>query len=145
MYHWSCCISISSRGVDGLSIPPPSAAAEPRARLLLDLEARCCFSDGTAITRAGELSEYRITLCFLPVLYLRYRHTALTLDQSGFAFGRGSSPAEGPSVSAVAGEAMAATGDYEPTPLSVQVRGMRTSGDAQARIQGNMLCSPSTR
>merc|ERR1711938_27111 len=33
----------------------------------------------------------------------------------------------------------ARTTGYEPSPLSVQVRGMRTSGDAQARIQDNMM------
>ena len=44
-------------------------------------------------------------------------------------------PAPGDEAAAAA----ARTTGYEPSPLSVQVRGMRTSGDAQARIQDNML------
>ena len=38
-----------------------------------------------------------------------------------------------------AAAAAARTTSYEPSPLSVQVRGMRTGGDAQKRIQDNML------
>ena len=44
-----------------------------------------------------------------------------------------------PALRVEAATAAAHTTGYEPSPLSVQVRGMRTGGDAQARIQDNML------
>ncbi|EOD29458.1 hypothetical protein EMIHUDRAFT_468558 [Emiliania huxleyi CCMP1516] len=64
--------------------------------------------------------------------------TTLRALLSGAQRGAGmeeTAPAPGDEAAAAA----ARTTGYEPSPLSVQVRGMRTSGDAQARIQDNML------
>ena len=49
-----------------------------------------------------------------------------------------------PALGDEAATAAVSTTGYEPSPLSMQVRGMRTGGDAQARIQGNMLLAFNT-
>ncbi|EOD31077.1 hypothetical protein EMIHUDRAFT_352830, partial [Emiliania huxleyi CCMP1516] len=71
--------------------------------------------------------------CTLPEALLALRAT-LSGAQGGVGVEE-AAPAPGDEAAAAA----ARTTGYEPSPLSVQVRGMRTSGDAQARIQDNML------
>ena len=71
--------------------------------------------------------------CTLPEALLALR--ALLSGAQGGAGVEEAAPAPGDEAAAAA----ARTTGYEPSPLSVQVRGMRTSGDAQARIQDNML------
>ncbi|EOD05470.1 hypothetical protein EMIHUDRAFT_97349 [Emiliania huxleyi CCMP1516] len=69
----------------------------------------------------------------LPEALLALR--ALLSSAQGGAGVEEAAPAFGDEAAAAA----ARTTGYEPSPLSVQVRGMRTGGDAQARIQDNML------
>ena len=74
----------------------------------------------------------------LPEALLTLR--ALLSGAQGGAGVEEAAPAFGDEAAAAA----ARTTGYEPSPLSVQVRGMRTGGDAQARIQGNMLLAFNT-
>ena len=74
----------------------------------------------------------------LPEALLALR--ALLSGAQGGAGVEEAAPAPGDEAAAAA----ARTTGYEPSPLSVQVRGMRTGGDAQARIQGNMLLAFNT-
>ena len=68
---------------------------------------------------------------------------ALTTLRALLSSGAGAEEAA-PALGDEAATAAARTTGYEPSPLSVQVRGMRTGGDAQARIQGNMLLAFNT-
>ena len=103
--------------------PPHASAALKELVLCASAKCLCARSQRKRLP----LSEVLATL------------TGLMSEGEGGA-GACANPVEGPSASMAVGEAAAASAAaYEPTPLSVQVRGLRKGGDAQESTKANML------